>query len=1294
MGTLVGISLLVMVASPCRTEEKISREAPSAWELFRNRLVPLEKALSYPEVPRSPTQTESEPEIETILKHDYVKIAADGSSLLVSHRVEKLLEESGREKFSTQRIEFRPSHNKLHVVTARTFTPEGKFVEVSDEGIFLEQPQNGNDSLFTDVRAIRIVFPDTRPGSVIEWITVEETAPLIPGNWSGGVLWGDIWPVRDIRYVAEFPASLAERVVWEGIGVYLEPKRENTDDGGSRWTWAAKQLAAPVLQVNMPSLRQRGPRLRVGSGEDWDRFGSWFSGLVSEVSGQSDEVDLAAEKWAAGVEDPRKTAAILFDRVSQDIRYTGLEFGEGAFQPRSPETVLKSRYGDCKDKSNLLRILLKNHGIPSRLGLLHSDLPGEISREIASTSLFNHVILAVDLPGETSPVFCDPTIDGVPFGIVSERDEGKDVLLIDDTGELEWLKIPRAGISKLRMNADISIEPTGAYSGWFDVRVSGAQGWWLRRRFETTSSRSKRIDLAGEWFFRFVAGRKIIDGESLGSSEEFPFNHRFYLFQDPATVQASEKTVRIQIPILNQIVTQLGPAGLRIHPYVATPVDCDVEVSFTLPESIELLDQVKDYAASSEGIDISTLSSRENNRLVARVVMRRSLSEFSPRQFSGLSESVRGLVTHLGTPVLFLRKEGMAGDNWAPDPNVLPKMPSSEGFAQLINCRFPFLPQKPWDADHDARLVAFNRMAEIYPQEDHEGQFTAALMSRTSRLFLGSEAEECRKVAEETRELIRRYEGKLEPEKFMAAELIAAAALLEAGEREATLEICERILSKKSGFDMIRQAAAAMVAPLISETDAIRSADLAKLALQNDLLPDVEWLALASIYLDAIARIPPLRDTTDLLAAMEWVKAARPDLDEDLTDGFLKGPFQLVSYGHHEAALRFKECLSENSVLLDLDDSDLDELSEYFEAVRKAEPLHSRLKAYLAENPWPDLEVIEEGDFIENAVDCLDIYREDVSIELRYILRGLSQYGPQHDFMDRLSEFFTSSERWYNEPGKKGSDKTISAPDLEALLDLLVELWKESPEGDEATLADLSIVEGELLERRRGHSTSEAYFFSLANDGAVDDIIRLRAIQKVADSRSSGNDVEGYLKALEMFEPFKDFREWRDGSLANGAYVALAHGDRDEAWRRFRLIASDEVTEEASYPDQVRKASIAWTAESVLAEKWWNQSEGWWPVWEKLAQRLRLSLPSSDNWSEYEPWNGLSKKRINQLTAAENGKNSKTQLRQALVKQMEFTRWHREGTPGATLLLERGAELFSKEAETFLHLARRLSHFP
>ena len=91
-----------------------------------------------------------------------------------------------------------------------------------------------------------------------------------------------------------------------------------------------------------------------------------------------------------------------------DIRYVGDEIGDGAFIPRTPETVYGLGYGDCKDKAYLMVTALKWLGIDAVPALVHDSAGAALPDRLPSPFAFNHAIVRVRLDGAT--YWLDPTL--------------------------------------------------------------------------------------------------------------------------------------------------------------------------------------------------------------------------------------------------------------------------------------------------------------------------------------------------------------------------------------------------------------------------------------------------------------------------------------------------------------------------------------------------------------------------------------------------------------------------------------------------------------------------------------------------------------------------------------------------------------------------------------------------------------------------------------------------------------------------------------------------------------------
>lgn len=125
---------------------------------------------------------------------------------------------------------------------------------------------------------------------------------------------------------------------------------------------------------------------------NWKKFGDWYLNLISPKIINSDIVkQKALEITSEYSKDKEKMDAIL--RFCQkNIRYEQVYMTKGEIIPNNPETILKNRYGDCKDYSLLIYSLAKSVGLTPHLALCYRGRGTEFYPDIPANQ-FNHMIV-------------------------------------------------------------------------------------------------------------------------------------------------------------------------------------------------------------------------------------------------------------------------------------------------------------------------------------------------------------------------------------------------------------------------------------------------------------------------------------------------------------------------------------------------------------------------------------------------------------------------------------------------------------------------------------------------------------------------------------------------------------------------------------------------------------------------------------------------------------------------------------------------------------------------------------
>jgi len=114
--------------------------------------------------------------------------------------------------------------------------------------------------------------------------------------------------------------------------------------------------------------------------------------------------------------------------VKKNIRYVLVFLGASGISPNPAPTVLRNKYGNCKDHVALMMALLRAKGIASEQVLISM---GNMYRLPARpVLLFNHVMLYLPEFG----LYTDPTASSSAFGVLPIGSYDKPVLHISETG--------------------------------------------------------------------------------------------------------------------------------------------------------------------------------------------------------------------------------------------------------------------------------------------------------------------------------------------------------------------------------------------------------------------------------------------------------------------------------------------------------------------------------------------------------------------------------------------------------------------------------------------------------------------------------------------------------------------------------------------------------------------------------------------------------------------------------------------------------------------------------------------
>ncbi|GJM61034.1 hypothetical protein PEDI_15860 [Persicobacter diffluens] len=207
-----------------------------------------------------------------------------------------------------------------------------------------------------------------------------------------------------------------EAIRWSAVN--LPPKKE----------WESHFPASnqiPVLQLIPESFEYEKWK---GSNSSWAMLGNWYSELNQGREEIPEKLQAIVDQLVAGKSEKEKIQAI-YEWVQDNTRYISIQVGIGGNQSQTAAKTFDTGYGDCKALTTLTMGMLKHAGIKSHPALVYGGRQNTIFETDPVMDQFNHVILGVPHPQDTTWIEC--TSSSLPAGYLGTFTGNRYALWVD-----------------------------------------------------------------------------------------------------------------------------------------------------------------------------------------------------------------------------------------------------------------------------------------------------------------------------------------------------------------------------------------------------------------------------------------------------------------------------------------------------------------------------------------------------------------------------------------------------------------------------------------------------------------------------------------------------------------------------------------------------------------------------------------------------------------------------------------------------------------------------------------------
>ncbi|MCX4244490.1 DUF3857 domain-containing protein [Paraliomyxa miuraensis] len=418
-----------------------------------------------------------------------VRVLPNGLTERLDHRIIRVLDDRGIRSQAVQGVAFDPAESTVEVRRARVHRKDGTIEELGDTQIY--GLASAGYRMYYDQRQIVVSFPGLRVGDTLEvaFLRRDVAARNMFDEYYGDLmpLQGDE-PIRHVEYVLEAPSDKP---------LYFNRKVEQTqskDGKATTYRVVAKNVPGIKPEGAMPGWTEVAQFLHVSTYRSWDDVGRWYWNLVREQLVVDDAIRKGVQQALADLPpnaDERAKVDAIYEHVVRNTRYVGLEFGIHGYKPYRTTDVYSRRFGDCKDKASLLKVMLAEIGIDSHLVLVRTRDLGTLPQAPASLAAFNHAITYVP----SLDLFLDGTAEWSGPGELPSGDQGATVLVVEDGKGAKFRTIPMSGADDngRRTEQHVTLRADGTASIDHTITVWGGGASSVRFRFQSPEQRKERL---------------------------------------------------------------------------------------------------------------------------------------------------------------------------------------------------------------------------------------------------------------------------------------------------------------------------------------------------------------------------------------------------------------------------------------------------------------------------------------------------------------------------------------------------------------------------------------------------------------------------------------------------------------------------------------------------------------------------------------------------------------------------------------------------------------------------------
>lgn len=363
-----------------------------------------------------------------LLSEQATRVNADASYRRHIRRVIRVNSEETFREFTQQYIIIDPATETVEDLRCYLITGNRR-VEIKQR--YRKSLSDPESSLYYNLEAVIIPVSALEKGSILDLqYVIRNTGGKEYREYYGDKIFiGGKYRTLMTSIVLNYPGS---RNIYSHLNRISRSSIHSEEKAGYRFFRLHVRNSEPLTEEDaMPHESEILPSVCFTSFRNMKEMASWYTSLLKNRTVVSPEMEKSLSAIISPDDSRLEIIRKVYRHVTDEVRYTGFEFGIGTIQPRRTDMTYRTRMGDCKDVSLLLAAMLKECGISAKLALVRTRDRGPADTTAPFIGEFNHALCHVD---EKGGFFLDATAKGTGFRELPAGDRDIDALVIDEKG--------------------------------------------------------------------------------------------------------------------------------------------------------------------------------------------------------------------------------------------------------------------------------------------------------------------------------------------------------------------------------------------------------------------------------------------------------------------------------------------------------------------------------------------------------------------------------------------------------------------------------------------------------------------------------------------------------------------------------------------------------------------------------------------------------------------------------------------------------------------------------------------